>query len=87
MLRLRSLAGACAGVVVALTASLAVAADGMQTAAVPSGGFAVRAIINAGAKEIPQGVSFSLHRMLPGVLQSSTCLKDSTFSRRSMALR
>lgn len=63
MLRLRSLAGACAGVVVALTASLAVAADGMQTAAVPSGGFAVRAIINAGAKEIPQGVSFSLHRL------------------------
>jgi len=64
MLRLRSLAGALAGVVVALTAAPTLAEAETQTAAVPSdGGFAVRAIINAGAKEIPQGVSFSLHRL------------------------
>jgi len=63
MVRLSSLAGALAGVVVALAASLAHAGGETQTAAVPAKSFAVRAIINAGAKEIPEGVSFSLHRL------------------------
>lgn len=63
MLRLRSLSGVLAGTILALAASTAHAEGELQTAAATTKGFAVRAIINAGAKEIPQGVSFSLHRL------------------------
>lgn len=63
MLRSRSLAGAAVGAVIALTTMTAQASGDTQTAARTDDAFLVRAIINEGAAEIPENVSFTLHTL------------------------
>lgn len=66
MLRMRSLASVAVGALIALTTMMAQASGETQTAARTDDAFMVRAIINEGAAEIPENVSFTLHSLGSG---------------------